>query len=234
MTSDIDGGGYCRDIESYLCRKNDGHLIRIVGPAFGLVCGWAEHGIPLKVVYSAIDRVSERRDAKGGRRRPTRIEFCEREVLDRFDDWRRAVGVRSAADSEATRSRPRRSLKTHVAQVIERLTTWADRDDVPSGATAPLSHALDELGVILDRSGTARGSAREQLMGRLAEIQRRLVASLRDAADAPLYQRLRIEATRDLEPFRTRMPPPAFEESVEAATLRLFCEHMKLPRITHE
>ena len=27
---------YCRDIETYLCRKNDGHLIRVVGPSFDL------------------------------------------------------------------------------------------------------------------------------------------------------------------------------------------------------
>ena len=32
---------YCREIEAYLCRKNDGHLVRIVGPAFEQVCGWA-------------------------------------------------------------------------------------------------------------------------------------------------------------------------------------------------
>ncbi len=232
MTSDIDQGGYCRDIESYLCRRNEGHLIRIVGPAFGLVCDWAERGIPLKVVYSAIDRVSERRAAKGGRRRPTRIEFCEREVLDRFDEWRRVVGVRPAADTESTRVRPRRSLTTHVSDVIERLTTWADRDDVPSGLTTALTHTLDELGVILGRAGAARGFAREQLIASLAEIQQGLVAALRDATDAPLYKRLRMEATRDLEPFRARMPSPAFKESVEAATLRLFCEHLKLPRIT--
>ena len=28
---------YCREIEAYLCRKNDGHLIRVVGPSFDLV-----------------------------------------------------------------------------------------------------------------------------------------------------------------------------------------------------
>ena len=32
---------YCRQVEAYLCRKNDGHLIRIVGPAFDQVRGWA-------------------------------------------------------------------------------------------------------------------------------------------------------------------------------------------------
>ena len=40
---------YCREIETYLCRKNDGHLIRVVGPSFELVSGWAAQGVPLKV-----------------------------------------------------------------------------------------------------------------------------------------------------------------------------------------
>ena len=40
---------YCREIEAYLCRKNEGHLIRISGPAFEQVCGWARQGVPLTV-----------------------------------------------------------------------------------------------------------------------------------------------------------------------------------------
>jgi len=47
---------YCREIEGYLCRKNDGHLIRIVGPSFERVAGWAEKGIPLKVAFKGVDR----------------------------------------------------------------------------------------------------------------------------------------------------------------------------------
>ena len=82
---------YCRQLESYLCRKNDGHLIRIVGPAFEQVCGWATRGIPIKVACRGIDRCFDRYYARGPRRRPVRIEFCEADVLDVFDEWRRAV-----------------------------------------------------------------------------------------------------------------------------------------------
>ena len=84
---------YCRQLETYLCRKNDGHLIRIVGPAFEQVCGWAARGIPLKIAMRGIDRYFERYYAKGPRRRPVRIEFCEADVLDVFDEWRKSVGV---------------------------------------------------------------------------------------------------------------------------------------------
>src|SRR5215210_8198432 len=90
---------YCREIETYLCRKNEGHLIRIVGPAFEQVCGWATMGVPLKVAFRGIDQYCERYYAKGPRRRPVRIEFCEADVLELFDSWRRAVGVSAVTSS---------------------------------------------------------------------------------------------------------------------------------------
>jgi len=60
---------YCREIETYLCQKNDGHLIRVVGPSFGVVSGWAEQGVPLKIAFAGIDRYFERYYRKGPRRR---------------------------------------------------------------------------------------------------------------------------------------------------------------------
>jgi hypothetical protein len=92
---------YCREIEAYLCRKNDGHLIRVTGPSFDLVAGWARRGVPIKVAFKGIDRHFERYYRKGPRRRPVRIDFCEADVLDAFDDWRRAVGL-SEAELQAT------------------------------------------------------------------------------------------------------------------------------------
>ena len=42
---------YCRQVEAYLCKKNGGHLVRIVGPAFEQVRDWAAQGVPLKVAF---------------------------------------------------------------------------------------------------------------------------------------------------------------------------------------
>jgi hypothetical protein len=96
-------GEFCREIETYLCRKNEGHLIRIVGPVFEKVCGWAAQGVPIKIAYRGIDRYFERQHAKGPgpRRRPIRVEFCEADILDAFDEWRRAVGVTASAVASA-------------------------------------------------------------------------------------------------------------------------------------
>src|ERR1700681_678273 len=95
MNAPATAADYCREIENYLCRKNDGHLIRIVGPSFDVVSGWAARGVPLKIACAGIDRYFERYYAKGPRRRPVRIDFCEADVLDVFDEWRRALGLTS-------------------------------------------------------------------------------------------------------------------------------------------
>ena len=97
---------YCRQVEAYLCRKNDGHLIRIVGPAFEQVCGWAVRGVPLNVAMRGIDRYFERYYAKGPRRRPVRVEFCEADVMDVFDEWRRALGITAVDSVGATPATP--------------------------------------------------------------------------------------------------------------------------------
>ena len=121
---------YCREVEAYLCRKNDGHLVRIVGPAFEQVMGWSTRGIPIRIVFRGIDRYFERYYAKGPRRRPARIEFCEPDVLDLFDEWKRAVGVGAASspddeadDEESGVSRKRGTLAAHLERVVAKLTT---------------------------------------------------------------------------------------------------------------
>ena len=128
---------YCREIEAHLCRKNDGHLIRIVGPAFERVTSWAAQGVPLNVAFAGIDRYFERYYRKGPRRRPVRVEFCEADVLDAFDEWRRAVGVSIVAgdaqggplvEEPVAAARSRRSLKAHIESVLARLTVLRGSD----------------------------------------------------------------------------------------------------------
>ena len=246
----MEPGELCRAVESYLCRKNDGHLIRIVGPAFEMVCEWAAAGIPLGVVERAIDRRYLRYYARGPKRRPLRIEYCEADVLDVFDEWKRAVGV-GAAPVGAGRpagelhveeagtagrsggSRSRRSLATHLADLSARLSAW----NSPPGATA-LESLLAESRAAVEaaRAGgkTLRGETRRRVTEQLAELDARFPSAARaDAGDAVLRE-LRAEARESLEPFRSRMPPAAFANALEAATDRLLAEHFKLPRLSFD
>ena len=151
--------GYCREIEAYLCRKNEGHLIRIVGPAFEQVCGWAQLGVPLKIAFRGIDQYCERYYAKGPRRRPVRIEFCEPDILDLFDAWRRAVGVAGTADSAEPAPR-KPSLAAHVERASSRLLASRGSGSRSAQFSARVDAVVRELDGLADRgeARTGRGA----------------------------------------------------------------------------
>jgi len=235
LTNDSDT--YCRDVEAYLCRKNDGHLVRIVGPAFEQVRGWAERGIPLKVVFRGVDRYFERYYAKGPRRRPVRVEFCEADVLDVFDEWRRSVGVgEPTADPEQSagehQSRPRESLSSHLEKLVARLTMRR------SGADAALDAALDAIVREIDaaRAGAKglRGERRDALLTRLRELDAVLLGAARQCCDEDILRGLSAEADSQLAPFRDRMAPAVYGPSHQACLDRLVRERAGLPTIAFD
>ena len=230
-------GAYCRDVESYLCRQNGGHLIRIVGPAFELVCAWQARQIPLSVVFRAIDRTVDRRASSPSRRRPVRIEFCEADVLELFDEWRRAVGVarRDEADADSRRRNPRgTSLPAHLERVVLGLTALRANRGHPEALRDLAARLAAELDAIRAAARTARGDRREQLLARLEGVDRELLAAARAGADESLRDRLRADAERELAGFRERMPPVEFRKAVAAAADRLLREQLDLPRIALE
>ncbi len=239
MAPDADGSpeAFCRAIETYLCRKNDGHIVRIVGPAFEQVCGWATLGVPLKVAMRGIDRYFERYYAKGPRRRPVRVDFCEADVMDVFDEWKRAVGVGTIASGEGNEEqeealRSRGSLPAHLERVIARLTA------LRTGTNRRLDPALDAVVRELDaaRAGAKglRGDARSALLDRLRTLDASLLDVARGAYDETALRQLGADADAELAPFRARMPQDAYEQSRRAAIDRLIRERERLPVIALE
>lgn len=228
-----DPAEYCRAIETYLCRKNEGHLIRIVGPVFEQVCGWAAQGVPLAVAYRGIDQYCERYYAKGQRRRPVRVEFCEADVLSLFDDWRRAVGVRSADEGTDESAHPKRdTLPAHVDRVLARLT--AMRGNVSPAFSVRLEAAVRELDAARSAARQARGEARAALLDRLAVLDRDLLQSARAELDERRQADLSSAAAADIAPFAARMSPEARTQAIAAAFERLVRDAVGLPTLVPE
>jgi hypothetical protein len=227
---------YCRAIEAYLCRKNEGHLIRIVGPAFDAVCGWGEQGIPLKVVYRGIDRYLERYYAKSQRRRPVRVEFCEADVLDVFDDWRRAVGVLQVRESsagaaeEGEDARQRRSLKAHLERTLARLGALRGGVEPLQEVLASTEQSLSEM----VSAGTLRGDARQMVIERLRSLDATLLASARACCDEVTMAALMNEAEEELASFRPRMTEAAYKQSLDACITSLIRERLRLPGLSFD
>jgi hypothetical protein len=230
---------YCREIEAYLCRKNDGHLIRIVGPSFDRVCGWSDQGIPLKIACQGIDAYFVRYYAKGMRRRPVQIDFCEHDILDAFDAWRRAVGVRlpgaEPTDEETQAKRRKRSLPEHLDRVCERVTARrAGMTPPPPEFDAVLETIAREAASFRDMPGPLRGETRARVTARLVELDRLMLDAARAHADPAAVHTMRAEASEQLLPFRDRMPADTYQRALDSAVDRLLREREQLPTVTFE
>jgi hypothetical protein len=230
---------YCREIEAYLCRKNDGHLIRIVGPSFERVCSWAAQGIPFKIACQGIDTYFVRYYAKGVRRRPVHIDFCEHDILDAFDAWRRAVGVRmpgaQATEEAAHAKRHKRSLPEHLDRICERVTARrAGMTPPPPEFDAVLETITKEAAAFRDLPGPLRGETRERITARLVELDRMMLDAARSQVEPAAVQAMRTEAAEQLLPFRDRMPVEAYDLAISSAIDRLLREREQLPIISFE
>jgi hypothetical protein len=226
---------YCRAIEAYLCRKNDGHLIRIVGPAFDQVCAWAARGVPITIACLGIDRYFERYYGRNRRRRPVRVEFCEADVLDAFDDWRRAVGVPAPPGAPAEAGDPPRrsgSLAAHLERVIARLTML--RSSVSPEMAALVAPVIHELDAARGAAPTARGEARQILLARLAELDAQVLQGVRACCDTEAAADLAAQADRELAPFRARMSAQEYALARERALDQLVRQRWGLPSLVLE
>ena len=223
---------YCRQVESYLCRKNGGHLIRLVGPAFDLVCGWASRGIPFSVVCRGIDRYCDRTQARGVSRRPARIEFCEHDVRDVFDEWRRATGVGLWDVGEAAAGRPRRrSLPEHLERLVARLGALVVERGVAAGSVQGILAQIESL-----RPGAEalRGAARDAVIERLRQLDEELIVHVRSTLDAALLRECEQEADAELAAYKDRMPADAYSRARTACIDRLVRDRQRLPTLALE
>jgi len=236
----IDVSEYCRDLETHLCRKNDGHLIRIVGPSFEIVSRWAASGVPLKVAMSGIDRYFERYYRKGPRRRPVKIDFCEADVLDVFDEWRRATGITTSetpdsASGDGAEAIPQRrrgpSLPEHLERVLIRLSSLRATGQLGDAADPLVDAVSTELDAVRAKSGGLRGDERRVTVDRLAALDAELIALVRSSTAADVLDRIERDAETDLMAFRATMTPDAFAVARQRAATSLLRERIGLPII---
>lgn len=234
----VDVAEYCRRVEEHLARVNAGHLVRVVGPAFTLVRSWAEAGVPFSVVCRGIDRKAQRHQ-KGRSTRPLRLEFCEADVRDEYEQWRRAVGLVSTSAPEAVaesepaspaEERRRPSAGRVLDRAIEKLVRATADLDASEDFRTETAAILDRLVAAREGLRHARGEARASLVASLDTMHRALVEIARRLAGRLLAE-VEAEAEADLAPYRSRLAADVWRQSVEASVDRLLLERMGLPSL---
>ncbi len=225
---------YCRAIESYLCQKNDGHLIRVVGPSFEVVSRWAADGVPIKVAFSGIDQYFERYYRQRPRRRPVRIDFCEADVRDVFDRWRRATGLTASTptgDAEGRREHKGPSLREHLERGLLRLTDARALGRLGADADRLIDEVSRELDRVRQSPRGPRGDVRKEILARLNVADSELLMLARQSLDSTALRDLERVADEELEGFRGRMPPDRYVNVRARAVDRVIRERLALPTL---
>jgi hypothetical protein len=224
---------YVRAVERHVCQKNDGHLIRVVGPAFEVVTRWERDGIPLKVALQGIDRYFERYYRNGPKRRPVRVEFCDNDVMDAFDEWRRAVGVTRSTGAPEQDKPDRRgpSLPTHLERVLLKLSSARATGRLDASVDTLIDRVSVELDHVREHARGLRGEARRAVIGRLAVIDRELLDAVWSSLGPADRETVTMDADEELSPFRARMAPEAYARARGAIVDRLLRERTGLPEL---
>jgi hypothetical protein len=231
-----DPAEYAREVERYLCQRNHGHLVRVVGPAFALVQGWAAAGVPLIVALSGIDRCGARLEARGPRRRPVRIEFCEADVLEAFDSWRRAIGVTATAPGDSAEAPPARkpALAAHIERVIARLANARGGGPAATVLHRHLEQAIRDLEQIAGSAVRVRGEQRAGIIAELSRMDEELMTAAIAQLEEDRARQLRAEAAEELAAFGNRLPAEVRTKAIDSAFARLVRESAGLPTIRYE
>jgi len=179
-----------------------------------------------------------------------KIDFCEADVLDVFDEWRRAVGVispatpatppadpesripnpESLADPESRIPNPE-SLPSHLERVVMRLSAARAKGSLGEAFDALIDRVAAELDAARARAGGLRGGSRQALLDRLSAIDAELLQQAGALLDDTARAALRREADQELAGFRAAMSPEAFARAQRAAMDRLVRERFGLPTI---
>ena len=117
-----------------------------------------------------------------------RIDFCDADVLDVFDEWRRAVGLsqrqpEAESDGAARAGSRTASLPEHLERASLRLTTARATGTVGAEADVVIDRLSQELDAARAAANGVRGEARRAAIARLAALDEDLLQLARAAID---------------------------------------------------
>src|SRR5262249_27095874 len=158
---------------------------------------------------------------------PVKIDFCEADVLDVFDEWRRAVGIAgtgqlavasSNGDAEQAPARTaasRSSLPSHLERVVARLTNARALGTIGPEFDTILDRASAALDAARAKSAGLRGGERAALVEEIAALDRAMLATARQALGEQVVGELQRDADTEIAPFRAAMAPDAYARARE-------------------
>jgi len=212
---------------------------------WALIESWKEMGVPLHVALRGIEHAFDSFNAKPRRRTVKSLLYCQEEVEAQYAEWKEAqLGapegkkngemVVEKATEDARLPFPRASILEHLNGARASLLMICDerkksRQDDFCDALSRVASRMKELEE--DFASAARPNA-ETLEDSLTSLEKLLdEALLANLSDRELAA-ARLIAEEQLQPYRSRMERPVFEQTLDNLLLKRLRDANGLPRLS--
>ena len=235
---------YFTEIEDTFIRRRGKHLL-LSSMDWALIESWKEMGVPLHVALRGIEHAFDSFHAKPRRRTVKSLLYCQEEVEAQFAEWQEAqVGKgegkkngEAAVEKTTEDARlpfPRPAILEHMERVGASLLTICDerkksRKDDFCDALSRAASRLKELAE--DFARAARPDA-EKLEESLTSLEKLLDEALLTSLSARELAAARLAAEEQLQPYRSRMERPVFEQTLDNLLLKRLRDAHGLPRLS--
>ena len=234
---------YFTEIEDTFIRRRGKHLL--LSPMdWALIESWKEMGVPLHVALRGIERAFDSYNAKPRRRTVKSLLYCQEEVEAQFGEWQEAqVGAHAKDNGESVSKTtvddkhlpfPRPAILEHIKNARNSLLAVCDerkksrKDDFCD----TLSRVAARLRELEEDFASAKRPDAEKLEESLTALEKMLDQAMLSNLSARELAATRVAAEEQLQPYRSRMERPVFEQTLENLLLKRLRDMHGLPRLS--
>lgn len=218
---------YFTEIEEHFQRRR-GSLLVLSTLDWALIETWKDAGIPLEAVLRGIDATFEAWEKKPSRTRKVNgLAFCTQEVLAAAEQ------IAEATVGTAPSEKKRPGLEqAEIAAFLRRNAATLARLQLPEPAQTLASLTVPHLEQLAGQCQHAADFRAEDLERRLTVMEEKILAALLAATPDDEILSARVEADRDLAPYRGKMNGPQIERLQQQYLHKRILERYQVPRLS--
>jgi hypothetical protein len=225
---------YFTEIEEHFQRRRG--LIQLSPLDWALIETWKDAGIPLEAVLRGIDAAFDKFEKRRSKSQKVNgLAYCAQAVLVAAEEMKEAAVGAASPDSQ--KNRPSGFQASEIAAFLRRSAEQLD------GTKLPEAKGIDATPLARETANALRDIAAEleaaKTLPRLEDLERRLTVSeeklfavlLATTPDEQIVT-VRIEADRELAPYRRKMPSAQIEQLQKQYLHKRLLEKYGLPRLS--
>jgi hypothetical protein len=228
---------YFTEIEEHF-QKRRGGILLLSTLDWALIETWKDAGIPLEAALRGIDAAFDRYEQRPSKsKKVNSLAYCAQEVLGAAEDMKEAAVGSSREDAATSAESTARGFESgEIAAFLRKNADRLEQAKLPAGgSTSPETLARESaatLRELADEVGATKSVRLEDIERRLTVLEEKLLAALLAATPDSELISVRMQADRELAPYRSKMPGAQIDQLLKQYVHKRLLEKYELPRLS--